>query len=50
MKINWIGCKKKMIPQLLTKIPSNYNTYYEPFLGSGILFQTLNPKKSHFKR
>ncbi|XBQ83671.1 Dam family site-specific DNA-(adenine-N6)-methyltransferase [Candidatus Phytoplasma solani] len=35
-----------MIPQLLTKIPSNYNTYYEPFLGSGILFQTLNPKKA----
>ncbi|GAK73987.1 site-specific DNA methylase ['Chrysanthemum coronarium' phytoplasma] len=35
-----------MIPQLLTKIPFNYNTYCEPFLGSGILFQTLKPKKT----
>lgn len=46
MKINWIGCKKKMLPQLLNNIPTNYNNYYEPFLGSGVLLQTLQPKKS----
>ncbi|AGL90095.1 DNA adenine methylase [Candidatus Phytoplasma australiense] len=43
MKIPWIGSKKKMLPQLLKYIPTNYNNYYEPFLGSGALFQSLTP-------
>ncbi|MDV3201490.1 MAG: Dam family site-specific DNA-(adenine-N6)-methyltransferase [Candidatus Phytoplasma australasiaticum] len=43
MKISWIGSKKKMLPQLLKYIPTKYNNYYEPFLGSGALFQSLTP-------
>ncbi|AGL90745.1 DNA adenine methylase [Candidatus Phytoplasma australiense] len=43
MKIPWIGSKKKMLPKLLKYIPTNYNNYYEPFLGSGALFQSLAP-------
>ena len=35
-----------MLPQLLNNIPTNYNNYYEPFLGSGTLFQTLKPTKA----
>ncbi|WP_264081071.1 DNA adenine methylase [Paulownia witches'-broom phytoplasma] len=43
MQINWIGTKKKMTPQLLCQIPTNYNNYFEPFLGGGALFQTITP-------
>ncbi|QYC31165.1 Dam family site-specific DNA-(adenine-N6)-methyltransferase [Paulownia witches'-broom phytoplasma] len=43
MQINWIGTKKKMMPQLLCQIPTNYNNYFEPFLGGGALFQTITP-------
>ncbi|MBP5835833.1 Dam family site-specific DNA-(adenine-N6)-methyltransferase [Candidatus Phytoplasma meliae] len=44
--INWIGCKKKLLPQLLPLIPKNYKTYYEPFLGSGALYLALMPKNA----
>ncbi|MDV3174433.1 MAG: DNA adenine methylase, partial [Candidatus Phytoplasma stylosanthis] len=44
MKIPWIGSKKKMLPLLLKNMPTKYNNYYEPFLGSGVLFQNLTPQ------
>ncbi|GLH60637.1 DNA adenine methylase [Paulownia witches'-broom phytoplasma] len=50
MKINWIGCKKKLLPQIIAHLPSKFKTYYEPFFrkwGSLFLFTTI---KSDFKR
>jgi DNA adenine methylase len=46
MKINWIGCKKKMLPQIIDHMPSKFNTYYEPFLGSGALYFHLKPERA----
>jgi DNA adenine methylase len=37
----WAGSKKKLVPQLLVKAPECFNTYYEPFFGSGVLFINL---------
>ncbi|WP_341266681.1 DNA adenine methylase [Candidatus Phytoplasma fraxini] len=48
--INWVGCKKKLLPHLLPLIPKKFKTYYKPFLGSGALYLSLMPKKSHFTR
>ncbi|WP_281411827.1 DNA adenine methylase [Candidatus Phytoplasma meliae] len=44
--INWVGSKKKLLPQLLPLIPKKFKTYYEPFLGSGALYLSLKPKKA----
>ncbi|WP_201736612.1 DNA adenine methylase [Candidatus Phytoplasma ziziphi] len=44
--INWVGCKKKLLPHLLPLIPKKFKTYYEPFLGSGALYLSLMPKKA----
>ncbi|MFP7699731.1 MAG: DNA adenine methylase [Candidatus Phytoplasma pyri] len=41
-----MGSKKKIIPQILPLIPKNYQTYIEPFLGSGALYLALMPKKA----
>lgn len=46
MKINWIGCKKKLLPQIIAHLPSQFKTYYEPFLGSGVVYLSLKPKKA----
>ena len=44
--LKWVGGKQKIIQQLLDNVPNNFNTYYEPFLGSGTLFFALEPKKA----
>lgn len=46
MKINWIGCKKKLLPQIISHLPKQFKTYYEPFLGSGVLYFYLQPSKA----
>jgi len=42
--MKWSGNKSRFIKYILPKIPQ-YNTYYEPFLGSGALFLSLAPQK-----
>ena len=43
--IKWSGNKSKHLRHILPYIPEEYNTYYEPFVGSGALFLHLQPKK-----
>ncbi len=32
------GGKRKLIPELSARVPANFNTYHEPFVGGGALF------------
>lgn len=41
--LKWAGSKKWLIPSIRKYLPSNFNKYYEPFLGSGALFFELRP-------
>lgn len=43
--IKWSGNKSKHLRHILPYIPNEYNTYYEPFVGSGALFLSLQPEK-----
>lgn len=42
--INWQGNKTRYLKHILPLIPDNYNTYIEPFVGSGALLLKLEPK------
>lgn len=42
--LKWAGSKSKLLHHILPYIPENFSTYYEPFLGSGALFFSLNVK------
>lgn len=44
--LKWMGGKKKLLPEIRKHIPENYNTYIEPFFGSGAVFFDLEPKHS----
>lgn len=49
--VKWVGGKRQLVPVLVEKhLPqeynSNYNSYYEPFLGGGALLFTLQLKKA----
>jgi DNA adenine methylase len=43
--IRWPGNKSKYIKQLEPYFPSVYGTYIEPFVGSGAVLLSLQPKK-----
>lgn len=43
--IKWSGNKSKHLRHILPYIPDEYKTYYEPFIGSGALFLSLQPEK-----
>ena len=42
--IRWPGNKSKHVNKILPFIPNTFNTYIEPFVGSGALFLKLEPK------
>ena len=44
--IRWAGSKRKLIPQLMHRVPKDFNTYIEPFCGSACLFFELAPRNA----
>ena len=40
--IKWLGGKGQLLPELNKMIPSDFNTYFEPFLGGGALVFLYN--------
>lgn len=43
--IRWMGNKSKYLKSLTPHVPQSYDTYVEPFVGSGALFLYLKPPK-----
>ena len=44
--LKWAGGKSKLLPELISLVPKQYGRYFEPFLGGGALFFTIQPKKA----
>ena len=44
--IKWSGGKKDELNKIKEYLPSDYDTYLEPFVGGGALFFNLNPNKA----
>lgn len=44
--IKWAGGKTQLLEQIITKMPSTYNHYYEPFIGGGAVFLAVKPRKA----
>jgi DNA adenine methylase len=44
--LKWAGGKRQLLPILRQHIPSNYKTYFEPFIGAGAFLFDLQPKKA----
>jgi DNA adenine methylase len=42
--IRWSGNKSRYLKYILPLVPTDYNRYVEPFVGSGALFLSLQPK------
>jgi DNA adenine methylase len=44
--LKWIGNKQRMAHEIASYFPTNYGVYFEPFLGSGAVLGTLQPKRA----
>ncbi|MBU0278461.1 Dam family site-specific DNA-(adenine-N6)-methyltransferase [Gemella sp. zg-1178] len=40
--VKWVGGKRQIIDKIKNKIPSNFNDYYEPFVGGGAVLFNIN--------
>lgn len=44
--VKWAGGKTQLLDKIISLLPEQYNTYYEPFIGGGALFFKLQPKNA----
>ncbi len=44
--VKWAGGKTQILDKLLAKAPKKFKTYYEPFVGGGAFFLSLQPNKA----
>lgn len=42
--IKWVGGKRQLLPELVARMPKEFGTYHEPFVGGGALFFEVRPK------
>lgn len=45
--IKWVGGKRKLLPELVARMPEIYNSYFELFAGSAAPFLALQPEQAH---
>jgi DNA adenine methylase len=45
--LKWAGGKRSVLPLLLERMPKQYGTYREPFIGGGALFFAVQPAKAY---
>jgi DNA adenine methylase len=43
--IKWSGNKTQHLSKIIKFVPQNFNTYIEPFVGSGAMFLKLQPSR-----
>jgi len=44
--LKWVGNKQRFARDIVSYFPSTFNTYFDPFLGSGAVLATLAPRKA----
>ena len=44
--LKWVGNKQRFAHEIIRYFPDKFNTYFEPFLGSGAVLATLSPKNA----
>lgn len=44
--IKWVGGKTQLLSKIIPLLPTEYNTYYEPFIGGCAVLFSIQPKKT----
>ena len=44
--LKWAGGKTQLLGQIASNMPSEYNHYYEPFIGGGAVLLGIVPEQA----
>jgi DNA adenine methylase len=44
--LKWIGSKQKFAHEIIAHFPTQFGTYFEPFIGAGGVLATLQPRRA----
>lgn len=44
--LKWVGNKQRFASEIVSRFPTRFGTYYEPFIGSGAVLAALAPKRA----
>ncbi|MFK7824825.1 MAG: DNA adenine methylase [Oligoflexales bacterium] len=44
--LKWVGNKQRFAHEIISYFPEKFDTYYEPFIGSGAVLATLSPNSA----
>lgn len=44
--IKWAGGKTQLLDEIITRLPKNYNNYYEPFIGGASVLFAIQPSNA----
>lgn len=42
--IKWVGGKRSLVPEIVKQLPHQFSTYWEPFVGGGAVFFSLDSR------
>lgn len=45
--LKWVGGKRSILPELTKRLPAQYGTYREPFIGGGALYFAIQPGRAY---
>lgn len=45
--LKWAGGKRQLLPKINEKLPTNYNCFYEPFVGAGAVLFDVQPRNAY---
>ena len=44
--VKWVGGKRQLLPDIRERLPKEYTTYYEPFIGGAAVLLDIMPQKA----
>ena len=44
--VKWVGGKRQLLEEIISRLPKTYGTYYEPFFGGGAVLFSVQPSKA----